>query len=78
MGKIAYPVPLKQEAKRRDAGMATVSVVLPDGTRFEEQGVLTLEQCMFFKWAMALVFCDQVRELPDLEATIRQLMEKKP
>lgn len=75
--KVSYPVEMKKVAKARGDGLAAVSIVLPNGDRIEEQGVLTPEQCMFLKWAMAMVFCPEVRQLPGLEETIRQLMESK-
>lgn len=75
--RVSYPPALRSDAKAKQHGLLTVSLTLPNGERLEEQGVVGIPDCMFAKWAMAILFCPEVRALPDLEATIRQLMEKK-
>ena len=55
-------------------GLATVSLTLPNGERLEEQRPVSVLESMFLKWAMALVFCDEVRDLPDLEKVVKELV----
>ena len=73
--RATYPKELRSEAKEKQHGLLTISIELSNGELLEEQGTVDVKQAMFAKWAMAMLFCDQVRELPDLEALIKQLME---
>lgn len=72
--RVSYPKELRATAKDRQLGVATVHIDFPSGERLEEQGVLTLQQMRFLRWAAAVVFCPEVRDLPDLGATIRRMM----
>jgi len=75
--RVSYAKDLKAKAKETGNGMATISVTMPDGSRHEGQAVLGPLQCRFAAWAAAMLFCDEVRQLPDLESLINQLTEKK-
>lgn len=75
--RVSYPKELRSEAGATQRGLATVSLTMPNGERLEEQATLDPQQCMFLKWAMAMIFCPEVRQLPDLEATVRGLMENQ-
>lgn len=73
--RVAYEKGMRASAKERREGLVTISVTTPDGERYEEQKVATVDECRFARWAMALLFCDEVvRRLPDLQGTIRRLM----
>lgn len=73
--RVTYSKELRAAAKDRQLGVATVHVDFPNGERLEEQGVLTLEQMHFLRWAAAMVFCPEVKALPNLEETVRRLMK---
>ena len=72
--KISYAKVITDEAKAGEGCKATVSVVFPDQSRFDEQQSLTLAQAHFLKWAAAMVFCEEIKSLPDVEGMIRKLM----
>lgn len=72
--KVSYAKQITQEAKAGEGCKATVSVVFPDKSRFDEQQALTVTQANFLKWAAALVFCEETKALPDLEGMLRKLM----
>ena len=73
--RTTYPKDLTKLAKERMEGVGTVSIKFANGDRMEEQGTLTVEQASFLKWAMAMVFCEDLTKLPDLEPMIRNLVE---
>ena len=75
--RATYPKELKAEAKEHGLGLATVSVTLLDGSRLEKQGTVTVQECQFLMWIMTVVFCDEVKKLPDVQEFIRQQIERK-
>lgn len=72
--RATYSKELRKQAKEEQKGLLTISIELQNGERMEEQGVFAPEQLLFAKWAMAMLFCDELRSLPDLEGMIRRLM----
>ena len=44
----------------------------------EEFQTIDHKQAEFLKWAAAIAFCDEVRELPDLQEIVRKLIESRP
>lgn len=72
--KISYASEITQAAKAGEGAKATVSVVFPDKSRFDEQQAVTVTQANFLKWAAAMVFCKESQALPDLEGMLRKLM----
>lgn len=71
--RATYPKGLRKMAKERGHGVCTISVEFPNGERMEEQGTVDMKQAEFAKWAMAMLFCEQL-QLPELEPLIRKLM----
>lgn len=76
--RVSYSAELRAAMKDGNCGLLTISLTLPNGERLEEQGTIDVLQCQFAKWAMVALFCPEVRELPDLEQTIKQLMNRQP
>ena len=72
--RCTYPKELRSEAKAKQDGLLTISLEMPDGTLLEEQAVVTVKQAQFAKWAMVILFCEEIRVLPDLEAMIKELV----
>lgn len=75
--RVTYPKELKAGAKEHGLGLATISVTCSDGSRLEEQGTMTVQEYQFLKWTMTMVFCDEVKKLPDVQEFIRQQIERK-
>lgn len=73
--RVTYPKELKAEAKEHGVELATISITFCDGTRIEEQGQVSIKECQFLKWVMTMVFCDEVKKLPDVQEFIRQQIE---
>ncbi len=71
--RASYPKELRSEAKFKQRGLLTISLELSNGELLEEQATVDVKQAMFAKWAMAMLFCKEVRDLPDLETMIRDL-----
>jgi len=72
--RASYPKELRAEAKAKQHGLLTISIELANGDLLEEQATVDVKQAMFAKWVMAMIFCPEVRDLPDLETTIRELI----
>lgn len=68
--RMTYP----QGFRVKGRGVACVSIERADGSRMEEFKTIDHLQAEFLKWAAAMVFCDQVTELPDLEGIVRKLI----
>jgi hypothetical protein len=73
--RVSYPAELRSRAKVYQAGLVTIAVQFPDGTKMEQQGTADVLGCQFAKWAMALLFADDVKNLPDLERTLKELLD---
>jgi hypothetical protein len=73
--RATYPKQLRAEAKSKQHGLCTVSIEFPNGELMEHQGTIDVLQGQFAKWAMALLFCDEVRRRPDLESVVKELMK---
>lgn len=73
--RTTYPAGVRTAAKAAQQGVGTVSIEFANGDRMEQQGPLTVEQAQFLKWAMAIVFCQEINRIPDLEPLIRKLVE---
>ena len=73
--RATYPKEIRKEAKEKQHGLCTVSVEFANGELLEEQGTVGVEQAAFAKWAMAMIFCEEVRNLPDLENVIRGMID---
>ena len=74
--KVSYGKDLRKEAKAGSLGLVTVSILHPNGEVVEAQGTATPEQCMFAKWVAAMLFSEEVKDLPDVQAFVRDaLME---
>ncbi len=58
-------------------GVACVSIEMSNGDRMEHFERIDHLQAEFLKWASAMAFCDEVRELPDLEKIVRELIGSK-
>lgn len=72
--RVSYAKGMRSDAKAKQAGLITISVTMPNGDRIEEQSFGSVDQCRFAKWAAAMLFCEEVRDLPNLEDTIKTLM----
>jgi len=72
--RATYPKDLRAEAKAKQHGLVTISIEFANGELSEEQGTVDVLQAQFAKWAMAHLFSDEVRELPDLEQHLRNLI----
>jgi len=75
--RATYPKDLRAIAKARQQGLCTVSIEFANGERMEHQAPIDVIQAQFAKWAMAILFCEEVRERPDLESVVRKLMEER-
>lgn len=71
--RVSYSRELRAEAKGQ--GLLTISMEFANGERLEEQGTFGPQDLLFAKWAMAMLFCDRLRKLPDLEKVVKDLME---
>ena len=76
--RVSYAAELRADAKARSLGLVTISVTTPSGERSEAQGALTPLQCKFARWAAALLFCQDVQQLPDIESLLLHLIESHP
>lgn len=75
--KISYAKEVKDAAKIEDCGMFTVSIVFPNGERFDVQDAAkSVKACNLLKWALAAVTAEEVTEV-DLEAILNTVMENK-
>jgi len=72
--RMTYP----QGFRVKGRGVACVSIERADGSRMEEFQTIDHKQAEFLKWAAAIAFCDEVRELPDLQEIVRKLIESRP
>lgn len=73
--RVSYGKEVRDAAKARGEGLITISITMPNGERVEHQAGADPKSCMFAKWAAAILFCPDVKQLPDLENLIRNLME---
>jgi hypothetical protein len=73
--RVTYPAELRSRAKVYQAGLVTIAVQFPDGTKMEQQGTADVLGCQVAKWAMALLFADDVKNLPNLERTLKELLD---
>lgn len=73
--RCTYPAGFRAGAKKEGKGVATISIEFSNGDRMEEQGYVDELQGEFLKWSMAMVFCKQVTDLPDLERIVRNLIQ---
>jgi len=71
--RMTYPAGFREKGK----GVACISIEAPNGDRMENFARVDHLQCEFLKWASAIVFCEELRELPDLEQMIRDLMANR-
>ncbi len=74
--RTTYPKEIRSLAKQRYHGVCTVSIEFANGDRMEEQGTIDVSQGQFAKWAMAMLFCEQLKDLPDLEPLIQSLINE--
>lgn len=75
--KISYPKEVRDAAKEAGCGMATVSIVFPDGSRIDEQrACASLAEPQFLKWALAAAACEELRGRIDLEAIVQAAADK--
>jgi len=72
--RATYPKEIRSAAKSSGRGVATVSIEFPNGERMEEQGPIDHQQAEFLKWAMAIAFCEELRELPALHDLVKELV----
>lgn len=75
--RVSYSKDMRADARARQDGLVTISVETPDGERHEGQAIADPLRCRFARWAAAVLFCPEVRDLPDLESLVRQLMENQ-
>lgn len=75
--KMTFSRELRADAKARGGALLGFTLELQDGQVISEQGVIDVHQAMFAKWAMAVVLCEKIRHLPDLEGMIKELMTKE-
>ena len=68
--RMTYPKGFRVKGK----GVACVSIEAPNGDRMENFEQVDHLQCEFLKWAAAIAFCEELRELPDLQEIVRNLM----
>lgn len=71
--RATYPKEIRSLAKSTGRGVATVSIEFSNGERLEAQGPIDELQAEFAKWAMAMLFCEDL-QLPDLEPLCRKLI----
>ena len=74
--RVSYDKDTRARAKRAKAGLITISVTTSGGERVEEQMVATVDDCRFAKWIMTILFCDEVRKLPDIQSIVRKELRK--
>lgn len=70
--RMTYPKGFREKGK----GVACVSIEMPNGDRMENFERIDHLQAEFLKWASAMAFCEELRELPDLEGIVRRLIEE--
>jgi len=75
--RATYPKEIRSLAKAAGKGVATVSIEFPNGDRMEAQAPVDHVDCEFLKWAMAMAFCDEIRQYPELHDMIQQLVISK-
>lgn len=73
--RATYPKELRADAKAKQHGLLTISIEFANGTLLEEQRTINIDQAMFAKWAMALLFAEELQKFPDLETTIKELIQ---
>lgn len=71
--RMTYPAGFREKGK----GVACVSIEMANGDRMENFEKVDHLQCEFLKWASAIAFCSELRELPDLEKIVRELIATK-
>ncbi len=75
--RATYPKEIRSQAKAEKKGVATISIEFPNGDRMEAQAPVDHVDCEFLKWAMAMAFCDEIRQYPELHDMIQDLVERK-
>lgn len=73
--RVSYPKEVRAAAKAAGHGLLTVSLKMANGELLEEQTDVGMLDTKFAKWAMVLLFCEEVRDKPDMEKVVRELME---
>lgn len=76
--RASYSRGLRDQAKREQGVLWTVSMEFPDKTRLEAQGVAEVYDAQFLKWALVVMARDDLRPPGGLEEIVRQLVEKRP
>ncbi len=69
--RMTYPKGFREKGK----GVACVSIEMPNGDRMENFERIDHLQAEFLRWAAAIAFCKEVRELPNLHDIIKDLMD---
>lgn len=70
--RVSYAKELKDDAKKKGIGYATVSITFPNGTRAEYQYTVSATEARFLNWAAILAHSEESRPIPDLEALVLQ------
>lgn len=74
--KISYAKEVNEAAKKTGCGMFTVSVVFPNGERYDVQDAApSLAACHLLKWALAAVTAEECKSV-DLEALLNEAMKQ--
>ena len=73
--RTSFPQELHAQAKAEGKGKISITIEFPNGDREERQFVGNANQCRFARWAGVLLGEPQVKDLPDVEGIVRDLIE---